>query len=38
MADAIMLCASAIPNKARIASCLASKMSKLSPECRAQFR
>jgi hypothetical protein len=38
MADAIMLCSSAIPNKARIASCLASKMSQLSPQCRAQFR
>jgi hypothetical protein len=37
MADAVMLCSSAIPNKARIASCLASKMSKLSPQCRAQF-
>jgi hypothetical protein len=37
MGDAIMLCSSAIPNKARIASCLASKMSRLSPQCRAQF-
>jgi len=37
MADAIMLCSSAIPNKERIASCLASKMSELSPRCRAQF-
>lgn len=37
MLDAIMLCSSAIPNKARIASCLASKMSQLSPQCRAQF-
>jgi hypothetical protein len=37
MADAIMLCSSAIPNKARIASCLASKKSQLSPQCRAQF-
>jgi hypothetical protein len=38
MADAVMFCSSAIPNKARIASCLASKISKLSPQCRAQFR
>jgi hypothetical protein len=38
LADAVMLCNSAIPNKARIASCLASKMSQLSPQCRAQFR
>ena len=37
MVDAIMLCSSAIPNKALIASCLASKMSQLSPQCRAQF-
>jgi hypothetical protein len=37
MADAIMLCSSAIPNKARIASCLASKKPQLSPQCRAQF-
>jgi len=37
MVDAIMLCASAIPNKPLIASCLASKMSQLSPQCRAQF-
>jgi hypothetical protein len=37
MADAIMLCSSAIPNKGRIATCLASKMSQLSPRCRAQF-
>jgi hypothetical protein len=37
MGDAISLCISAIPNKARIASCLASKMSQLSPRCRAQF-
>ena len=37
MGDAIMLCRSAIPNKERIASCLASKMSQLSPGCRAQF-
>jgi len=37
MADAIMLCPGAIPNKARIASCLASKMSQLTPRCRAQF-
>jgi hypothetical protein len=37
MGDAIMLCRSAIPDKERIASCLASKMSQLSPGCRAQF-
>jgi hypothetical protein len=37
MIDPIMLCSSAIPNKALIASCLASKMSQLSPQCRAQF-
>jgi hypothetical protein len=37
MGDAITLCSSAIPNKARIASCLASKMSQLSSQCRAQF-
>ena len=37
MGDAISLCISAIPNKARIASCLASKMSQLSQRCRAQF-
>jgi hypothetical protein len=37
MGDAISLCIAALPNKARIASCLASKMSQLSPRCRAQF-
>lgn len=37
MGDALMLCSSAIPNKARIASCLASKMDQLTPRCRAQF-
>ena len=37
MGDAIMLCSSAIPNKARIAMCLASKMDQLTPRCRAQF-
>ncbi len=37
MADTILLCSSAIPNKARIASCLASKMDQLTPRCRAQF-
>jgi hypothetical protein len=37
MSDAFSLCIAAIPNKARIASCLASKMSQLSPRCRAQF-
>jgi hypothetical protein len=37
MGDAIMLCSHAIPNRARIASCLGSKMSRLSPRCRAQF-
>ncbi len=36
MGDAMTLCIAAIPNKARIASCLASKMSQLSPRCRAQ--
>jgi hypothetical protein len=37
MGDALMLCTSAIPNKARIATCLASKMDQLTPRCRAQF-
>ena len=37
MGDAISLCLAAIPNKARIASCLVSKMSQLSPRCRSQF-
>jgi hypothetical protein len=37
MADAILLCSSALPNKARIATCLASKMDQLTPRCRAQF-
>ena len=37
MGDAIMLCSSAIPDKDRIAACLASKMSRLTPRCRAQF-
>jgi hypothetical protein len=37
MSDAIMLCSHTIPNRARIATCLASKMSRLSPRCRAQF-
>jgi hypothetical protein len=37
MADAIMLCSSAIPNRVRIAACLGSRMSQLSPRCRAQF-
>ena len=37
MGDAVMLCSSAIPNKARIAACLASKMEQLTPRCRAQF-
>jgi len=33
MGDAMTLCITAIPNRARIAS----KMSQLSPRCRAQF-
>ncbi|MEA2962796.1 MAG: hypothetical protein QOI46_2894 [Alphaproteobacteria bacterium] len=37
MGDAMTLCITSIPNKARVASCLASKMSQLSPRCRAQF-
>ncbi len=37
MSDALMLCSHAIPNRARIASCLGSRMSRLSPRCRAQF-
>ena len=37
MGDALSLCSSVIPNKQRIATCLASKMSQLSPRCRAQF-
>jgi hypothetical protein len=37
MVDAITLCSSAIPNKARIATCLASKIDRLSLRCRAQF-
>ena len=37
MGDAMTLCIAAIPNRARIASCLASKMSQLGPRCRAQF-
>jgi hypothetical protein len=37
MGDAITLCSSVIPDRARIASCLGSKMSQLSPRCRAQF-
>jgi hypothetical protein len=37
MGDALMLCSSAIPDKDRIAACLASKISRLSPRCRAQF-
>ena len=37
MGDAFSLCLGAIPNKARVASCLASKMSQLSPRCRSQF-
>jgi hypothetical protein len=37
MGDAMTLCIAAIPNQQRIASCLASKMSQLSPRCRAQF-
>jgi hypothetical protein len=37
MGDAMSLYITAIPNRARIASCLASKMSQLSPRCRAQF-
>ena len=37
MGDAMTLCIAASPNKQRIASCLASKMSQLSPRCRAQF-
>lgn len=37
MGNAISLCIAATANKARIASCLASKMSQVSPRCRAQF-
>ena len=37
MGDAIMLCSAVIPNKERIAACLVSKMSQLTPRCRAQF-
>jgi hypothetical protein len=38
MGDALMLCSDAIPNRARIASCLGSKLPQLSPRCRAQFQ
>jgi hypothetical protein len=37
MGDALSLCSFAIPNTDRIASCLASKKSQLSPSCRAHF-
>jgi len=37
MGDAMTLCITAIPNRARIASCLASTMSQLSPRGRAKF-
>jgi hypothetical protein len=37
MFDAMMLCPSAIPNVQRITACLGSKLSELSPRCRAQF-
>jgi hypothetical protein len=37
MGNAISLCIAATANKTRIASCLASKMSQISPRCRAQF-
>lgn len=38
MGDALMFCSDAIPNRARIAACLGSKLSQLSPRCRAQFQ
>jgi hypothetical protein len=37
MSDVMSLCSSAIPSMDRIAACLTSKKSQLSPTCRAYF-
>jgi hypothetical protein len=37
MGDAMSLCSAFVPDAGRILSCLASKKSQLSPQCRAQF-